>query len=273
MNIPAPEIGSTQRKRMVQWTFGIWILAWCYRLHAHVLLHQMEAPVLNYPYIDLTYWLAHFARIPELSTQNHILAYAIDLALLLIPILCLLLPEKRRYPILFTLFFLPYYFSFNTFGMSHTHCLIGFLFVPMIFWSNNVRTQYFLWEAVRYFTLWIFVCAFFWKLGRGYFFEPEHGQAILQSTRAAYLFYQGDTWLGQLLKYLISHPELSYALMVFGALLQGSFIIGFFTKKLDTYYFWAAVVFHLTTWILMDIVFFELLVCNISFAWWLKPEK
>jgi hypothetical protein len=258
-------ISEQKHRLLVRLFFAAWLLAWLYRLQSHVLLHQMEAPVWFNAHVDVVYWLVHLLQLPQLVTTNYFLAAILDALLLIIPILGLIRPQNRLYAILFAVFFLPYYFAFNTFGLKHTHCLTGFLLVPIAFWPQNGRGRQLVWEGLRYYSCWIFVSAFLWKLKRGYFFAYAHGQAILQSTRADYLAEHSETTLGRFLLWLLSCPDLLYAMMVCGGLLQGVFLIGFFTKRFDKWLVMLTVVFHLSNYFLFDIVFFELLVLCLGY--------
>jgi hypothetical protein len=139
------------------------------------------------------------------------------------------------------------------------------LMVPLAFFPKDGRGRFLVWEGLRYFLCWAFFAAFCWKLMRGYFWAPDHGLALLQSTRAAYLAFHADTILGEFLSWLIRQPNLVYALMCIGGLIQSVFGIGFFTKRFDWLLFSLHFCFHLSTYLLMDIVFFELWVLNLAF--------
>jgi hypothetical protein len=253
--------------------YAAWILAWLNRLQSHVLLHQMQAPVLFNAHVDPVYWLAHNLRLPEISTQSYPFALTIDLLLVIIPVLTLKYPTKRLLSILFTCCFFVYFLAFNTYGLKHTHCLIGFLLVPLAFWFRDARAQLLLWGALRFFACWIFVAAFLWKLRRGYFLARDHGMSILLDTRADYLAQNDSTLLSKLLFWLIGHPSLMDFITISGGVLQGCFLVGFFTKRFDKYLVTLSFLFHTINYFLFDIVFFELWVLNLSFLAVRDAEK
>jgi hypothetical protein len=200
-----------------------------------------------------------------------VFAVLFDFALLIIPTLAIWRPQERLFPIAFTVVFLPYYYAFNTYGLSHTHCLVGFLLVPIAFWATHPRGQYLLWEGLRYFACWVFAAAFVWKLMRGYFWAEHYGVTLIKQMRAGYLHVHPDTILGQSLFWLVNKPEFCDTLMIGGGLLQGVFWVGFFTKRFDKWLVALAVLFHLSTYFLFDIVFFELLVLCLAF-WAVRQE-
>ncbi len=266
-------LSETTHRWLVRIYFVAWLLAWAYRAHAHVWLHQLQSPVLQNAWVDPLYWLLQFLKVPHWATGSYTNALAIDIGLLVLPIVCIILPGNRFFIGAFWLLFSVYYFCFNTFGLSHTHCLVGFLTVPVAFFPKNPRGRLLIWEGMRYFLCWAFFAAFCWKLARGYFWAPEHGLAILQSTRAMFLAYQPDTLLAQGIRWFLQNPTVIYLLMCAGALVQSCFVVGFFTKRLDRLLFSLHICFHLFTYLLMDIVFFELLVLNLAFLPFCLKDK
>ena len=256
---------SQERSLWARVVFGAFLIAWLYRWDSHVLLHQLQQPVLKYPYVDLTYWVAHYFYLPDFLVGNYAVALSVDLGILAAAIGAIVKPQMRVFPIVFSLLFAGYFLCFNTYGNGHTHCLVGFLLIGIPFWSNNKITQALLWEGLRYFTIFLYACAFLWKLKRGFMFSEEHAIAILQQNNAAYLLQNPKTLLAEFLRYLLSHPLLAHYLVNVGALIQGCFLLGFFTKKADKLLFVLPFLFHTTSYFLFDVVFWEIWVLQVSF--------
>ena len=143
--------------------------------------------------------------------------------------------------------------------------------IPFLFRRDKDFTL--LWEGVRYYALWVYGSAFVWKLFRGTFFHLEHGEATFKAMHTTYLVHNPETWLSQTMEWFIIHPIYAHLFLVFGFILQGSFLIGFFTKKLDWIWFILPFIFHLTTHFFIEVAFFELLILNIAFIPWHKWDK
>ncbi len=256
------------RKLIGHVAFSFVLLALLWRWWSEVLLHQLNAPVLKYAYVDPGYWLAFLMRLPQTLTSHFWLSLVFDLLLIISAIVALVGFKQRIAAALYTVCIALYVLCFNAYGMHHTHCLIGMLFIGVPFLASRDRTFTFLWNGLRYFTLWIYGSAFLWKLCRGVLWYPQQALADLMENNAAYLAYNPDSILAQFLWWCIDHPTLLTILFVFAILGEGLFIIGFFTKKFDWLLFALSILFHIATFLTMDVVFFELWMLSLTFLPW-----
>ncbi len=256
------------------WVFGFAVASWLYRWQGGVLLSQLAEPVLRDPKVDLIYWIFNYLGVCQAVVHTPI-SWIIDGVLLIFPLVFLFSNYqyfigvsnffKPFLAILYTVCLLVYIVSFNTFQTMHTHYLDGLLMASVVFGFSNNKTQNLLWQGLRYYTCWVYSCAFLWKLGRGFWNYPLHAKAIILAENGNYLAQHPHYYIAQIQLFLIQHPEFAHALLDIGMLVQSLFILGFFTKKLDKWLFILPFLFHTLTYILLDVAFWEFLVLQGAF--------
>lgn len=256
------------RRLIAYVAFAIVLISISYRWYSGVMLHQMQEPVMRYAYVDPTYWLAMIIQLPQLLTSNFWVALFFDIALIATASAALVNVRQRIAALLYTILIALYILCFNTYGMHHTHCLVGMLFIGIPFMARRDQSFTFLWDGLRYFTLWIYSSAFLWKFCRGILWNPNQSLADVLENNAAYLAYNPDSYLAQFLWWIIDHPTLLMILFILTILGEGLFIIGFFTKRFDLVLFFLSIVFHIATFITVDVVFFELWILSLVFLPW-----
>jgi hypothetical protein len=97
------------------------------------------------------------------------------------------------------------------------------------------------------------------------------GVEIIKTNQAPFMLQNPASVLTHVYSFFITHPGLSYAGFVGMVLLQGSMIIGFFTKKWDRLLFIVPILFHLINYFFVDVSFWELLVLNLTLLPFLSP--
>ena len=230
---------------------------------AGTLLHQLQQPVLRYPYVDLTYWIMHWLQLPEFITGHFIVACIIDAALFITCIVSFLDPAKRLFIVLFIVLYFIYYITFNTYGTHHSGHKMGMLLIAVPFVVANITSFNYLWQGLRYFMLFGFSCAFLYKLFRLSWLHPDQGMLIMKRNLAGYLYFNPDTGWADMYRWFLSHPQLVNAMMIVGFLLEGTFMVGFFTKKYDRWLLLIFVLLVVGFWLMADAHFFELLVLGL----------
>src|SRR5438105_1572223 len=113
------------RRTVCRLVFTFIFISLLYSSISHTLLHQLQYPVLKFPYVDLTYWVMHLLKIPELLTGNLILAWCFDILLFITCVLSLIFPSKRLFIISFFVLYFIYYLFYNSYGMHYAHSIIG----------------------------------------------------------------------------------------------------------------------------------------------------
>jgi hypothetical protein len=263
-----------QRKRITRLVFVLVLINQCYLFTSNILFHQLCQPVFKFPDLDIVYWLIHLLQIPQLITGNITIAYFLDALLFILPILCILYPLKRFLIIGFLILFFVYFILFNSYSLFHCHSFIGILFIAIPFAFKNNKMVSYLWEAVRYFVCFIFFSAFLWKLYRGSAFNSDQLLAIMQDNWAAYLTFHEKTFLTGLYSYLLQHPLLLRIFWFVGIfLLEGVFVVGFFTKKYDKYLLISSIFLQIGFWFFADAFMFPILFLSLTFLNFNMKEK
>jgi hypothetical protein len=235
-----------------------------YSLASHTLLHQIGKPVIKFPYVDLTYWLMHLLQLPEAITGSYAVAVVYDLLLFTVCILCFLFPNRRAFIIAFIVLYFIYFITFNTYGTHHTNPKIGVLVAPVPFVVRKNKSFNYLWQGLRYFLLFAYSCAFLWKFFRFSWLHPDQGILIMKKNLASYLYFDANSWLASVYYWFLQHAGLVNALFIAGFVLEGLFIIGFFTRKFDRYLFILSLLLPFGFWFTADALFFELLILSIT---------
>ncbi len=258
-----PVVFNDQRTLLCRLVFAfIFFFLWYY-LYSNTMVHQLQSPVLVFPYVDSTYWLFHLLKIPEFITQDYFTASCFDALLFTACILSFLYPDKRIFIISFFILYGMYYIIINTYGMQHTHSKAGILLISLPFMVPK-KMFYYMWEAMRYFTLFVYTDAFLWKLLRLHFFNKDHGILVLKKNFAAFLFYNRSGFFAGMYTWLLQHPGMVQIIFITGFILEGCFIIGFFTKRFDRYLLVMSVLLPVGFLFLSDAFFFELLILSFT---------
>jgi hypothetical protein len=234
------------------------------------LLHQLVQPVVVSPGIDNTYWLLHLLAIPHWLTGVPEIALAFD-ALLVIVAFASLFIRVRALPMLFSVLYLLYFVTFNSYAGHHFHSTIGVLFITVPFWFKRGQGFIDAWDLLRYWLLFSFVAAVAYKLTRGTLFHDGQMAQIIQMHNIDLLVQQPGHWRVEVMKVVLAIPGMTKWLLWAGALIQATFLVGFFTRQFDLGLLIMAIVFHVSTWVLFGITFWEFWILYLTLIPW--PRK
>jgi hypothetical protein len=235
-----------------------------YFAFSNTLFHQLQSPVLKYPYVDPVYWFMHLLEIPDVIVSNYIVAYTFDTLLFVSCMGCILYPIKKLFIILFLIIYFIYFITFNSYGAHHTHAGIGILLAPIPFLFRGNISFSLLWQALRYYTLFIYASAFFWKVFRLSFYNSDQGILILKNNLTPYLYYNPGTALSNFYQWLLHNPVWANAMYIAGFIIEGTFLIGFFTTRYDKYLLLLSIIMITGFWFLADAFFFQLLILSFT---------
>jgi hypothetical protein len=251
---------------MVRGVFLFILVSFIFRYYNHVMLHQLMQPVIFKTDADLAYWLYHIAGVGKLIVQNHTGAIIFDCILFSLCIISIFYPSQRLSIIAFTILYSLYFLSYNAFVTHHTGTMDGILLITLAFWWARDATFQTVWSALRYFTLAVYSMAFIWKAFIGMsIFHISQPEAIVKENLALYLYLNPNTLFASGIYWFLQHPLWLYAGYSFCVLIQGSTLIGFFTKKYDWLFCRLLIFFHLSTYFFVDVCYFELLILNFTF--------
>lgn len=248
-----------QRGRWFFYFAMIWLV---YRFWGNTLFSQLAAPVLIYPSIDNTFWIFHVLNIPNFVTQHQFIATIFDLLLFFFPIL-FIKTQNKWFAVGYTLLIATYHIVFATYSAHHFHSLIGLIVISITFCTaDEVRHQR-LWEAARYYFLFVMASAALWKLFRGAPFYPNQMVNILKAQHAQYFAEHHSSLFTHFYQFLIQNSAIAQSLYWLAILLELVFLVGFFTKKWDKLLLVLFLTFIVINYCVMGIFSFELSVFGI----------
>ncbi len=252
------------RRFVARIVFLVAIVAWIWRYYNGILLHQIGVPVLQNPSIDYTYWWWSYS-----GTAHQIMVQKwsiwIDFGWLISAIGMVVYYRNNVLPFIFWACVAAYHLTLNLYDCWMNAFFLGFLLIPIPFFTKKPPLFSLLMEGLRYYVVFIYFSAFLWKCVGLFFMNIEEGQAVMSQALGFWLYERPHSFSTQIYTYLIHNPTLSYALILLGAASQACFGIGFFTKKYDKLLVLLAVSFHLLAYYFVDVPFFEFLVLQIVF--------
>ncbi|MGN6249668.1 MAG: hypothetical protein ACTHNG_15045 [Ginsengibacter sp.] len=230
---------------------------------SNTLNHQLHAPVLKFPFVDPTFLLMHILKIPQAVSSNLFVAWVWDVVMFVMCICVILFPGKKWLILTFIFFYFVYYIIFNSYGVHHTHSLAALLITPFVFLFSKKNFS-FAWQGLRYFLLFAYSGAFLWKFFRFSWLQSDQGTLILKRNLTPYLFLNPDTFLSKIYWWFLDHPFLIEVIFIAGFVMEGLFLIGFFTRKFDKVLFILSLLLPIGFWFLSDAVFYEMLVLSLT---------
>ena len=253
-----------ERRRMARVVFALIGLSLLWSFFSNTLLHQLQRPVIKFPYVDLTYWGMHWLGIPEFLTSHFWVAVIFDGALFAACIGSFLAPEKRLYIWAFIVLYFIYFITFNTFRTHHTDHKIGLLLIAIPFTVTDYKSFNYLWQGLRYVLLFAMVDAFLWKFFRLAWLHPDQGLSIMKKNTAAILYFEPNSWKAELYRWLLQHPGFVNSGYVAGMVMEALFMIGFFTRKYDKYLLVLSFLLPIGFWLIADAYFFQFMILNLT---------
>jgi hypothetical protein len=202
--------------------------------------------------IDPYFIILFFLKIPQYVLANTWLCYLLDISTIFLFTAIIIFPYKNKLIILlFILLFLFYITYMASITTRNFHTGIFLVLIPFIFKKNFNKQIAF--EAVRYFMLFFYFSAGFIKFQHSYIFNKSYFKNILANQFTPYYLEHNFSIRTDFNQYLIQHPALATILFLSATVLEFSIIIGFFTKRFDTYLAILILIFHFANWFIMDI--------------------
>src|SRR5574343_1704147 len=246
------------RANLVFWkrlVFGSIAVALMYYWYSGMMLHQVWDSPFNYKGADFTYWLYYFTGLPSLILHSETSALVFSIVIISVFVLNVIWVNQRFLSIVAGVLLLIYQVQFNMKIGYHAHHLFGFQFalLPFYFSGKNFYPSLVL---ARILACLAYFFAGFFKLYHGAWWYVDSYSNVLKNQHAAYdYFNQGDLrWM--LSQYIQAHPGIGLGLFVSAMLLQLSFILGLFTRRLDVLLALSILLFHVMDWLLMNLGIF-----------------
>lgn len=252
---------------MVVYTMALAILL--NRFFSRALLPQIGNALTNSNQQEFVYAVMSKLNLVTFFLNHHWVSALFDISLFFTPVF-FLFSGKRIFSIAFTVLVTFYFLAFNVTAFHHYHGLFAIVVISIPFWTKNKTRFHLLWEAVRYYWLYVFSSAAIWKILRGSVFYRDQLSNILKQQQLDLLLQQPGGMQARFIQHLISNPEVSHAVLLLNVAVQLFFVVGFFTKKFDLVLFVLAIVFCVANYFVMNIVSVEMLILNLTLLNWSK---
>ena len=201
---------------------------------------------------DPLLWLVYFTGLPQLLLSNIYILYFLDCFILLLIIAVIIKPLNIWFAqgLLILLFI---FYTIFTAHLGHRNYQSGYLFVLLPFLFFKVQNKQIIFEFTRYFLLFFYISAAFFKLESGSLFDPNHFSNAVTNQFTPYFLEQSYSLRTSFNLFLITHHSFAQSLYFGATILEFIAIIGFFTKRFDQYLAAGILLFHVANWFIMDI--------------------
>ena len=244
------------------------------RFFLHVTPSRLLQPPLSNGSMDITYWTFRVSGILNFIVSNKITSIIFDTVLFATGLMTLLFSLKRRWLISFSILLFLLSMIYNNYSLHHNQTMAGFMIVLLAFWPQDNETSFLLWEGIRYLTCLIYPLAFFWKTiyGKAFYYWPQ-GAGSTKANLVEYMYMNPDSLFTGIIKWFLQHAWILNAGTTLVELMELTMIIGIFTKKYDGKLFWLPIIIHVSTYFFSDVLYYELLVLDISLLSMIQINK
>ena len=235
------------------------------RFFLHVTPSNLLQPALSNGYMDITYWLFNLTGILHFIVSHKVIAAGFDIALFSCALLVVFFPLKRRFIIPLSLLLFLLGLIYNNYSLHHNQTMAGCMIVLFAFWPKDNDSCFLLWQGVRYLTCLIYPISFFWKTiyGKAFYYWPQ-GVGTVKANLVEYMYMNPGSFFTGICKWFLQHGWILNAATMAIALMELLMLTGLFTKKYDRVLFWIPILIHVSTYFFTDVLYYELLVLDIS---------
>jgi hypothetical protein len=238
------------RQFMARVIYG-WILIMLVYFYLHnSLVHQWHQPPLILPEADNVYWMLHILHIPEFIYGSNLTARLFDGIMISTTLLFFFFPNRIIFCVVSLLCFWLFQIMFGT-TAGHHYAHVGYLIVPLPFLFRNNERFTLTWQLIRYWILFLFVCAGLYKFYYEGFFHTVNMSSLMRT------YFDEQSLRGQILIYISAHPAFAQIFYQLAAILETICIVGFFTRRWDIWLALGLLLFNLGNLFIMGIPFWE----------------
>ena len=227
---------------------------------------------------DPLLWLTYSAGLPQLILSNVYVSYFIDAFIFVL--LCLLIAKPlNKWLAIMLLLSLFIFYAIFTGHLGHRNYQSGYLLILLPFCFKKIKHKQIVFEFTRYFLLFFYVSAAYFKIKSGSLFAADHLSHAIVNQFTPYFLEHSHSIRTYFNLFLISHTTLATLLYIVATILEFSAITGFFTKRFDKYLASFFLLFHFANWFIMDIApigqiaFICTLYFTSNFAWKSTSDK
>ena len=234
----------------------------------HLCLSQITGATFTHVQADNSYWLFHLLNIPQFLLSNYYISLSFDCFYSVLILLVYIRPNSFIYSALFFVLQSVYFITFHSAMTHHAHQSSALPFLAFLLCFKENLSFVFVLRFLRYYVCFIFLSAALWKITRGTFASGGQMEAILRVQHVDYLAQNSETNYGHFIGGLIKQGEWVSLLWPSAILLQFSFIVGFFTRRLDKFLLLFLLAFLIMDYYIMGLNFGEFAVWGIVFVTW-----
>jgi|GEM_PF-644541 len=237
----------------------------CFRWYSHLMPYQLlGAPLakVEYNILSLSY---RFINADNLLNQNLPISIFGSISLLLIPILLLKYTNNKILGWLFVFNNLMYHVYYTTHTAFFYHYWAGVIIISIVFLSTDKISVNFIWKGIRYIICTLYVSAFFWKFANGAIFQFDFGESVFKRNLSNFLYLYPESFMTAVYQFFLSNPILlnlgTYACF----LMEGAFLIAYFTTKYDKLLILNILLLHHFLYLFIDTLFIEWYILALPF--------
>ena len=201
---------------------------------------------------DPLLWFIYFTGLPQFIVGNIFISYFIDVSILLLLTALIFKPLKKWLALVLFIFLFLFYCIFTA-HLGHRNYQSGYLLALLPFLFVREKNKQIVFEFTRYFLLFFYVSAAYFKIKSGSIFNPDHLSHAVTNQLTPYFLEHTYSVRTSFNLYLISHHNFAQSLYFGSVIFEFIVIVGFFTKRYDSYLAIAILIFHCTNWFIMDI--------------------
>ena len=201
---------------------------------------------------DPLLWLIYFTGLPQFTVGNIFISYFIDVSILLLLTALIFKPSNKWLALVLFIFLFLFYCIFTA-HLGHRNYQSGYLLVLLPFLFVREKNKQIVFEFTRYFLLFFYVSAAYFKINSGSIFNPDHLSHAVTNQFTPYFLEQSYSLRTSFNLILITHNNFAQFLYFGATIFELIVIVGFFTKRYDHYLATAILIFHCINWFIMDI--------------------
>jgi hypothetical protein len=261
----------TARPAITRLVVGFALITLCVRWACSATVHTLDNPVWRVIGYNFTAWAMRAMGLEDVLLAGGLLSQLFWGGMLICGLAALLLPRSRLLVFFFWALFFIEVVLFNVGAAMSDQSRVPLTVMLIPLWAARPGGFKDWWAAARYFVCWIFSLAFLQKAVHGSLWAPTEGARSVEANFALILYERPDWAWSRVIRWCLQHPALLNLGHKVFVLLEGAFIAGFFTRRLDGLLLWAALAVIASTIFFGDANYWEMSIVAVLFIparWW-----
>jgi hypothetical protein len=218
---------------ITRFTVGSSLLFVLWRFLAGLSIASLQKPVIYEIDLDVVFWVFKTIGLFQYIVNNQILGIIFSILFIGSGFFLIVFPKKNILATCYAITYLFYSGLINFYACHATHYMAGFSIILFAFCAKTDEQFNVNWQLMRYYVCFIYIMAFTLKAFHGVLFDWEIGLLYYKQNIAEYLYNNSENYMSKIYGWFILHPFIVNLSAKIVFLLEGFFVIGFFTKKYD----------------------------------------